>query len=82
MADEEDLREQLVAAFEGADYPVGGPMDLLSALPDGPATRFESGDFSMTAMEMHSKLSSEFPYESADALVDDLIAELRANGYV
>ncbi len=82
MVDEEDLRKQLVAAFEDAEYPVSGPMDLLPALPRGPMTTFESGEFSMTAMEMHTKLSGEFPYEDVEALVDDLIAELQAQDYL
>jgi hypothetical protein len=82
MVDEEDLREQFVAAFEGADYPISGPMELVPALPDGPSTSFESGEFSMTAMELHTQLSADFPYEDVDAFVDDLMAELRAEGHV
>jgi len=79
MADvEADLREQFTRAFEGADYPVEGPMELVPALPDGPGTRFSAGDFSMTAMEMAMTLSDvqEFPYGSVDELVDDLIEGL------
>jgi hypothetical protein len=85
MTDTEDeLRQQLTEAFEGADYPVEDQMDLVPALPDGPGTRFEAGDFSMTAMELGSKLagSQEFPYEDVEALVDDIIAGLNDNGYI
>jgi hypothetical protein len=85
MTDTEDeLRQQLTEAFEGADYPVEDQMDLVPALPDGPGTRFEAGDFSMTAMELGSKLagSQEFPYEDVEALVDDIIAGLEDNGYI
>ncbi|WP_226042334.1 MTH865 family protein [Natrinema sp. DC36] len=79
MADEAELRDQLTDAFENADYPVSGPMELVPALPDGPGTRFESGDFSMTAMELNATTGGgEFPYEDVDSLVDDLIAELKA----
>jgi len=77
MVDKEDLREQFVEAFEGADYPISSPMDLVPALPDGPGTRFESGDFSVTAMELNSKLGGgDFPYESVDEFVDDVIEQL------
>ena len=77
MVDKEDLREQFVEAFEGADYPISSPMDLVPALPNGPGTRFESGDFSMTAMELNSKLGSgDFPYDSVDEFVDDVMAQL------
>jgi hypothetical protein len=77
MVEKEDLREQFVEAFEGADYPISSPMDLVPALPNGPGTRFESGDFSMTAMELQTKLGSgDFPYDSVDAFVDDVMAQL------
>ena len=83
MADETELREQLHEAFDGADYPVSSPMDLVPALPNGPGTKFESGDFSMTVMELNAELSGgDFPYESVDAFVDDIIAELKAEGYL
>ncbi len=69
------LREQLVEAFEGADYPVANQMDLVPALPDGPGTRFEAGDVSFTAMELATKLSDvqDFPYDDVDTLVDDIL---------
>jgi hypothetical protein len=52
-------------------------MELVPALPDGPGTSFESGDFSMTAMELNTKLSGgEFPYDSVDAFVDDVMTQL------
>jgi hypothetical protein len=76
MADKAELREQFVEAFEGADYPISSPMDLVPALPDGPGTRFESGDFSMTAMELNTKLSGNFPYEDVDSFVEDVMASL------
>jgi hypothetical protein len=77
MVDKADLREQFVEAFEGADYPISSPMDLVPALPNGPSTKFESGDFSMTAMELNTKLSGgNFPYDSVDAFVDDVMDQL------
>lgn len=81
MIDRADLRRQFVEAFEGADYPVNSPMDLVPALPDGPATKFESGDFSMTAMELNNLISgsdTEFPYDSVGEFVDELMKALEA----
>jgi hypothetical protein len=81
MADEAELREQMIDAFEGAEYPVSNPMDLVPALPDGPGTTFESEEFSMTAMELNTTLSGgDFPYDTVDALVDDIMTELRSQG--
>lgn len=83
MTDESELREQLMAAFEEAEYPVTNPMDLVPALPDGVQTRFESGDFSMTAMELNMELPNpDFPYESAEELVDDILQSLKDEGYL
>jgi len=83
MADKAELREQMIDAFEGADYPISSPMDLVPALPNGPGTKFESGDFSMTAMELNTKLSGgDFPYDSPDAFVDDVLEELEENGHL
>jgi len=78
MVDEAELREQMIDAFEAADYPVSSPMDLVPALPDGPGTKFESGDFSMTAMELNTKTTGgDFPYDDVESLVDDLLRELK-----
>ena len=77
-----DLREQFRAAFENADFPVTDQMDLVPALPNGPGTRFEAGDVSFSAMELAANLDGhqEFPYESVDELVDDVMAAIEAEG--
>jgi hypothetical protein len=84
MVDKDDLREQFIEAFEGADYPVNSPMDLVPALPQGPGTTFESGDFSMTAMELNTKGgdSQEFPYDDVESLVDDIMEGLEEQGEI
>ncbi|MGB9962029.1 MTH865 family protein [Halobacterium sp. MBLA0001] len=76
---ESELREELTDAFATADYPVKNQMGLVPALPSGPSTSFEAGGESWTAMELATKLSSraDFPYDSVDALVDDVIAGLK-----
>ena len=72
-----ELREQF-----RTDFPVTDQMDLVPALPDGPGTRFEAGDVSFSAMELAANLDGhqEFPYESVDGLVDDVMAAIRAEG--
>ncbi|WP_435094064.1 MTH865 family protein [Halorubrum sp. N11] len=75
-----ELREQFLEAFGGADFPVENQMDLVPALPNGPGTKFEAGDVSLTAMELAAKLGNEqeFPYDTPEALVDDLMDGLEA----
>jgi len=82
MADKAELREQFTEAFQDADYPIASPMDLVPALPAGPSTKFESGDFSMTAMELNTKLDGEFPYETVDDFVDDVMASLESQDLI
>ncbi|MDR5672124.1 MTH865 family protein [Halalkaliarchaeum sp. AArc-GB] len=85
MADvESQLREQFIEAFEGADYPVNNQMDLVPALPDGPGTKFEAGDVTLSAMELASKLGDhqEFPYDDVEGLVDDIIAGLKSEDVI
>jgi len=82
MVDRDDLREQLVEAFEDADYPVTSPMDLIPAMPDGPSTTFESGEFSMSALELNTELDAEFPYDDVDSFVDDIMEQLDERGFI
>jgi hypothetical protein len=83
MADKENVRQQFREAFEGADYPVNSPMDLVPALPNGPATTFEIGDETITAMELNQEASGEadYPYETVDELVDDLVQGMEERDY-
>jgi hypothetical protein len=82
MTTPEELRQEFVAAFEDADYPVTGQMDLVPALPKGPRTKFGSGDLEFSVMELASKLGShaDFPYDDVESLVDDIMAALRDEG--
>ena len=84
MADRDDVRQQFVEAFEDADYPVNSPMDLVPALPNGPATEFEVGDETFTAMELNQRSGGQqdFPYEDVDSLVDDIMEGLEDEGYL
>ena len=79
-----ELREQFLDAFGDADYPVQNQMDLVPALPNGPGTKFEAGDVSLTAMERAAKLGSEqeFPYDNVESLVDDILEGLEAKGMI
>ena len=75
---ESGLRAEFIEAFEGAEFPVQNQMDLVPALPDGPATSFEADGHSFTAMELAAKLGDhqEFPYDTAENLADDIMVGL------
>ncbi|OYR56257.1 MTH865 family protein [Halorubrum halodurans] len=79
-----ELREQFMDAFGGADFPVQNQMDLVPALPNGPATKFEAGDVSFTAMELAAKLGSDqdFPYDTPEELVDDVLEALESKDLI
>jgi hypothetical protein len=79
---ERQLREQLLAAFGNAEFPVEDQMGLVPALPDGPLTTFEAGGQSFSAMELAAEIGDyqSFPYEDAESLVDDVIDAMRTEG--
>jgi len=77
-----DLRSQLLSAVSEAEYPVGGKLDLLPVLPDGPTTTFDVGDEQFTAMQLATAIggTAEFPYETPEALVHDILDALEDRG--
>lgn len=82
-ADEaETLREELEAVFGDADFPVEDPMELVPALPDGPATTFEAGEITIEVMELGATYADyqDYPYETAADLVEDLMTGFREEG--
>jgi hypothetical protein len=83
MTDREaELREQFYATFSRAEFPVTDPFELIPVLPDGPATEFRSEEVVVPAIELGMTYGEyqDFPYESVDVLVDDLITGLKIEG--
>lgn len=80
--DAELLRAELEAVFTDADFPVEDPMELVPALPDGPATTFEAGDVTVDVMEFGATYGEyqDYPYGTAADLVDDLMAGFHEEG--
>lgn len=81
-APEAALRDQFETAFARATYPVKDPFELIPVLPDGPATEFTTGDVTIPAIDLGMIYGEyqTYPYHSVDALVEDLIAGLKAEG--
>lgn len=81
---EQELREQLLEAVEPAEYPVESRTDLVEVLPDGMLTRFEVGEFSMTVTEIAARLYDyqDFPYETPEEVVSDVIEGLKEENLI
>ena len=79
---ETEMRQQLIDVFSEAKYPVTEPFELISVLPDGAATTFEAGDVTLGAMDIGMGYADyqEYPYQSVEALADDLMTGLRDDG--
>ncbi|MFB6101765.1 MAG: MTH865 family protein [Haloplanus sp.] len=82
MPPEAEIRRQLTAVFDRAQYPVTDPLELVRVLPDGAATTFEAGTVTIGAMELGMEYADyqEYPYDDVGALVDDLMAGLGDDG--
>ena len=79
---EAELREQLTTTFERASYPVDDPFALIPLLPEGAETEFRAGSVVIPAVDLGLKYREyqSFPYESVEALVDDLIEAMKTEG--
>ena len=81
--DEADaLRAELEAVFGDTEFPVEDPMELVPALPDGPATTFEAGEITVEVMDFGTTYADyqDYPYETAADLVEDLMTGFREEG--
>jgi hypothetical protein len=76
------LRDELEAVFTNADYPVEDPMELVSVLPDGANTTFEADDVRVSVMDLGAEYATyqTYPYETAEALIDDLMRGFHEEG--
>lgn len=82
MVSQQDIHQQLADIVKDAEYPVTGPFDILPALPNGPETSIESGDFEVTAKQLTTDLPKiDFPYDTPEAFADDVIDTMEAEDY-
>lgn len=71
----EPLRTQLMERFGAGTFPVRQPAELLSLMADGPAVFVvDGGEVSVLELALTCGEQLEFPYESAEALVDDVVS--------
>ena len=81
---EENFREQFTEVFGKASYPLDSPFNLIPHLPKGPFTSFESGDVVIPAIDLGMVYGEyqDYPYETVEELVDDLIDALKQEGTI
>ena len=79
---EASLRRQFTETFERAAYPLTDPFSLIPLLPKGVDTEFRAGSVVVPAIDLGLRYGDyqQYPYDSVDPLVDDLIAGLKAEG--
>lgn len=84
MTHEEKLREQFTEVFGEANYPLESPFKLIPLLPDGIRTTFESEDVVIPAIDLGMVYGDyqDYPYESVESLVDDLIHGLKSEDVI
>lgn len=78
MVNKEELRQQFVEVFETAEQSTVFAVPT----PDDYAT-FESGDFSITAAELNTKLHGvDFPHDDAESFARDVIEQLEEQNLI
>jgi len=79
---ETKLRDQLTTTFEQASYPIADPFRLIPLLPNGGETEFRAGSVVIPAVDLGLKYKEyqDFPYDSVDPLVEDLIEAMKTEG--
>ncbi len=69
-----ELQGEIVAALQGAKFPIETSEDLLKAFPQGPGTTCQAGGIKLTAAEASRILKKgDFPFKSADQVANTII---------
>ncbi|MFC6951640.1 MTH865 family protein [Halorubellus litoreus] len=78
-AAERAVRQRLAVVLADVAFPVEDQLAVAAAVDAPHSQRVTVGDRRFTAMELAVRLEpyQDFPYESLDALVDDVVAGLR-----
>jgi hypothetical protein len=74
MSAKDEIRNQIINALSGAQFPIATPKALLEAFPHGADTKCKSGEIEMTAGEAGTLLNSDnFPFISAEQVADTIL---------
>ncbi|MBS4025082.1 MAG: hypothetical protein KGZ96_05335 [Clostridia bacterium] len=78
MTVRQTIKDQIIGALKGANFPIATPGDLLAAFPNGADTTCKAGDLEVTAGEAGKLLTGDdFPFNSAEEVAETIVS--RAN---
>lgn len=74
MSVRETIKNQIVGALQGANFPIATPEALLSAFPQGAATTCKAGDLEVTAGDAGKLLTAgDFPFTSPEQVAETIV---------
>ncbi|MDT3699547.1 MAG: MTH865 family protein [Thermincola sp.] len=78
MSIRETIKNQIIGALQGANFPIATPEELIGAFPDGANTTCRAEGIEMTAGEAGKLLTpADFPFKSAEQVAETILG--RAN---
>jgi len=71
----ETIKNQIIAALQGATFPISSPEALLAAFPEGAATTCRADGIEVTAGEAGKLLTvDDFPFRSAEDVAETIVS--------
>lgn len=75
MSVRETIKNQIIGALKGANFPIGSPEELLAAFPQGAETTCQAGDLKVSAGEAAKLLTpDDFPFRSAEQVAETIVS--------
>jgi len=69
-----EIKQQIVGALKGADFPIETPKELLNAFPEGADTTCAAGDVEITAGEAGELLTeNDFPFTDPEKVAETVL---------
>jgi len=74
MGVKEEIKNQIIGALEGANFPIETPEELINAMPDGAETTCKSGNLELKAGDAGQVLKADdFPFKNAEEVADTIV---------
>jgi len=74
MGVKEEIKNQIIGALEGANFPIETPEELINAMPNGADTICKSGNLELKAEDAGQVLTAnDFPFKNAEEVADTIV---------